>query len=176
MPTLKVAPLRLLTVMVALAALASGCVIPIAPQFDEPEVNYPPYVESSSPTVGEIFTLGMTQQDREISATLSDRNINDDLFIRLLVDYPGTDTNPARLVRERPLPPDGNVVRAPVSIQPMQCKALGIGSGPHRLVMSVADRPFLDELAGQAVDPEAPLDSVEAQANRIRLVWILSCL
>ena len=174
MPTPKVdhPPRRLALV----AALASGCVIPIGPQFDPPEPNFPPYVEDSSPGVGEIFTLGMTSQDREIRATLSDRNINDALFIRWLIDYPGTDANPAHLVHTLQFPPSGMVVRSPVRIQPPTCQSLGVGTGMHRFIMSVADRPYKDQLAGDAVDPEAPLDSVDVeQANRIRVVWFINC-
>ena len=91
MPTLEVDPPR---VLLLVATLASGCVIPWGPQFDDPEPNHPPYVVTSSPTVGEIFTLGITMQNRDISTTLSDRNVNDHLFIRWLVDYPSTDANP----------------------------------------------------------------------------------
>jgi hypothetical protein len=161
--------------LVATAALAGGCVIPIAPQFDDPETNYPPYVETSNPGVGEIFTLGMTQQDRDISAILSDQNVNDFLYIRWLVDYPGTDANPAHLVLPLQLPPSGMMVRSRIRLQPT-CRDLGIGSGLHRLVLSVADRPYQDALSGESVDPEAPLDSVDlSEANRIRLVWLLSC-
>jgi hypothetical protein len=42
-------------------------------------------------------------------------------------------------------------------------------------MMSVSDRPYLDALSGDAVDPEAPLDSVPSNANRIRALWLLNC-
>lgn len=158
-----------------MAALATGCVLPIGPQFDPPEKNYPPYVESSSPGVGEIFTLGMTGE-RTITVTLSDQNLNDHLYIRWLVDYPGTETNPALLVHQVQTPASVTAERSPVHIQPPPCAELHLASGPHRFVMSVADRPYKDLVAGEAVDPDAPLDSVDVQqANRIRLVWILYC-
>jgi len=158
-----------------MAALASGCVLPIGPQFDPPETNYPPYVESSSPSVGEILTLGMTTQDRVITVSLSDQNLNDHLYIRWLIDYPAKDANLARLVHQVQLAESPNAERSPVRIQP-SCSGLGVGTGLHRFVMSVADRPYLNALAGEDVDPDAPLDSVDVQeANRIRLVWFLNC-
>ena len=157
-----------------LAVLAGGCIIPIGPQFDDPEFNYPPYVESSSPIVGEIFSLGMTMQGRDISVTLSDQNVNDHLFIRWLVDYPGTDTNPAHLVRQVQFPPSGGAIRSAVHLQP-NCRDLGVASGMHRFLMAVSDRPYLDALSGEDVDPDAPLDSVPSGANRIRLLWLINC-
>jgi hypothetical protein len=157
-----------------LAVLAGGCIIPLGPQFDDQEFNYPPYVESSSPIVGEIFTPGMAGQGRDISTTLSDQNVNDHLFIRWLVDYPGTDTNPAHLVRSTQFPPSGEAKRGPIHLQPT-CRDLGVGPGIHRFLMAVSDRPYLDALSGEDVDPEAPLDSVPGDANRIRLVWLINC-
>jgi hypothetical protein len=165
MPTPVLTPLR---AAVVIAALAGGCVIPVGPQFDNPEDNYPPYVVTSMPPVGDIFTPG----DREIVVTLSDQNLNDNLFIRFLIDYPG---NPAaRLLLPTQLPPTGELERGTVRVQP-RCDDVGVGSGQHRLMMAVADRPFLNTFAGDDVDPEAPLDSVPEGAKRIRVFWILFC-
>jgi hypothetical protein len=164
-------PWRRLGPLVAL--LCGGCVVPVAPQWDDAEINYPPYVESSTPGEGDVFTPGSTGQ-REIEATLSDQNVADHLFIRWLVDYPSTDMNATHLIREVELPSSGTPVRAPVRIQP-SCDFIALGSGTHRWVMSVSDRKFLDLLNGDSVSPDAPLDSVSKDANRIRVVWILYC-
>src|SRR4051812_10099411 len=91
-------PLRRRSLIPLAALFCGGCVIPIAPQWDDAEINYPPYVVSSAPSEGDIFTPGLTTpstclatapacERRDISATLSDENINDHLFIRWLVDY-----------------------------------------------------------------------------------------
>jgi hypothetical protein len=157
---------------VVLAALAGGCVIPMGPDWQEPEPNYPPYVVTANPTVGDIFTPGTSVQDREISVTLLDQNLNDNLSIRFLIDYPGPDTG--RLLLPVTLPPTGMPERGPVRVRP-SCSQPGVGPGQHRLLMAVADRPFLDEFAGNDVDPEAPLDSVPPEARRIRVSWILFC-
>jgi hypothetical protein len=170
MPTQAVTPL---TTALALAALASGCVIPLAPQFDDPEANYPPYVITSTPTVGEIFTPGMTDDNRQITVTLSDQNLHDNLYVRFLVDYPGTDTSNSHLFLQFELAPTGVAARDSVRFRPV-CERLG-GAGYHRLLMAVSDRPYQDAFLGQAVDPEAPLDTVPDDANRIRVSWYLNC-
>jgi hypothetical protein len=165
-------PLGGLVVVAAMAAV--GCIIPVAPQWDDAEVNYPPYIVSSSPTEGDLFTPGMTPQGRDINATLSDQNVNDHLFIRWLVDYPSGDMSPSHLIREVELPPSGTPIRSVVHIQP-DCTVIDLGPGLHRWVMSVSDRSFLDALNGDEVDPTGPLDSMRPEANRIRVVWLLNC-
>jgi len=171
MPPQVVNPLRTAFV---LAALAGGCVIPVGPKWEDPEPNYPPYVVSSNPTVGEIFTPGTTDQDRELTVMLSDENVNDNLAVRFLIDYPGTDTSTARLFYLATLAPTGEPDRGPLHMRP-QCNIIGIGPGMHRMMMAVSDRPFLDALTGDDVDPEAPLDSVPSEAKRIRASWFLNC-
>jgi hypothetical protein len=161
-------------VVLGASLLAGGCVIPVAPQFDDPEINYPPFVADSKPSVGEIFTPGTTPLDRDISVTLSDQNLNDNLYIRWLIDYPSKDTSVSHLLRQVVYPPSGMAVRSTVRIQPV-CEAIPTTPGQHRLVLSVSDRPYLDALSGEDVDPEAPLDSTPELANRIRAVWILNC-
>jgi hypothetical protein len=159
---------------VVLAGLAGGCVIPVGPDWEEPEPNYPPYVVSSNPMVGDIFTPGTSVENREISVTLLDQNLNDNLSVRFLIDYPGVDTG--RVLLQPILPPTGVAERGPVRVQP-RCgnQNGGIGPGQHRLMMAVADRPFLDAFAGDDVDPEAPLDSVPPEARRIRASWFVFC-
>lgn len=157
-----------------LAVLLGGCVVPIAPQFDD-EANSPPYVESSSPAVGDIITLRTRTEQREISATLSDQNLTDSLYVRWLIDYPSGDSG--RTLTEM------NLAGAKAPARPslpfvVSCSFPGGGTlapGLHRLVMSVSDRPFQNPFIGQDVDPEGPLDTPSEKANRIRVVWILSC-
>jgi hypothetical protein len=78
------------------------------------------------------------------------------------------------LIMQGQLPFSGQPTRSTIRIQP-DCDVIGVGQGTHRLMLSVSDRPYLDALSGQAVDPEAPLDSVPDGANRIRSIWILNC-
>jgi hypothetical protein len=163
-----------------LAMTMSACVIPIAPQFDDPEVNYPPFVVDSDPAIGDILTPaaampgGAPPPQRVITVTLGDHNLNDVLFLRLLMDYPTTDPDGGQLVAvPAARPPSGRVDRTPFRLVPPPCSSAGAGT--HRLVLSVSDREFLDRTNGDSVSTEAPLDSVRATANRMRAVWLLNC-
>jgi len=140
---------------------------------EEPEANHPPFIATSAPEEGAIITPG-AGSGREIAATLADENIGDHLFMRLLIDYPGGEV-PGQLLRTLELPPSGSPVRSTMRVQP-DCRAFAAASGIHRLMLSVSDRPFLDALAGEDVDPEAPLDSIRVDAHRVRVVWLLNCL
>jgi hypothetical protein len=156
------------------ALAAGGCVFPWGPDFQDMDANYPPTVLSSTPGVGEIFAQPPTGELREISAILSDQNVDDPLHIRWLVDYPGVGSGQPQLVREATLAPSGTAVRPSIRIQP-SCDSLGLRGGMHRLMMSVSDRRYLDTLAGDQVPPEAPLDSVEPGGNRLRALWFINC-
>jgi hypothetical protein len=152
----------------------AGCVIPVSPEFEDAERNYPPFLITSNPSEADIFTQGTTGEDREIAVTLADHNLHDNLFVRWLVDYPGANMATSRPIREDILPPSGSFERSTYRIQP-GCDSLGLTPGPHRLVLAVADRRFLDVFAGDSVSPEAPLDTPDGDGIRIRVVWTLNC-
>src|SRR4051794_15088322 len=170
---------RLGLLALPLIMIMNACVIPIAPQFDDPEVNYPPFLVDSDPAVGDILTMapdtnGGPAAQRAITVTLGDHNLNDVLFLRLLLDYPTTDPGDGQLLAQPAArPPSARVDRTPFRLvpPPLICRQ---GSGIHRLVLSVSDREFLDGINGDSVSPEAPLDSVRAGANRMRAVWLLN--
>jgi hypothetical protein len=152
----------------ALLLLLVGC-----DSAEQPEPNHPPFVVSASPGVGDIITVG-SAGEREVEATLSDDNVNDHLFVRFFIDYPNGNLGQTSLIREVELPPSGTPIRANVHMLP-NCAFINLGAGQHRLMMSVSDRPYLDFTKGDSVSPEAPLDSVPVEANRIRVVWLLNC-
>jgi hypothetical protein len=153
----------------------SACVLPVGPQFDDPEENFPPFVVSSDPGVGEIFTPGQDEAGaRVITVTLGDHNRGDFLSLRWLLDYPSTDPGGSQLLMVAELPPSGRPDRSPDKFVPF-CPRPGTGTNTHRLVLSVSDRKFLDQGAGENVSPDAPRDSYRPGANRIRAVWILNC-
>src|SRR5882757_5957338 len=111
----------------ALTLIMNACVIPVGPQFDDSEQNFPPFVVSSDPGVGEILTLekggaggtmapdagDLTAGPRFIAVTLGDHNLRDPLFLRWLFDYPSTDPGGALLVMVAELPPTGKTDRRP---------------------------------------------------------------
>jgi hypothetical protein len=156
----------------ALLTTMNACVIPVAPQFDDPEENFPPFVSSSDPGVGETFTPGQDEDGgaRFITVTLGDHNLGDSLFLRWLLDYPGANPEGGQLVMVATLPPTKKTDRSPDRYAP-SCSS----RGSHTLVLSVSDRKFLDTGNGESVSPDAPRDSYRKGANRMRAVWILNC-
>jgi hypothetical protein len=138
-----------------------------------PVAAHAPFLISSSPSVGEIIT-SPGDTGSEVSAVFGDENITDNLFFRFLVDYPSGEMPAANLFYQVTFPPSGTVDRPGLHVRP-DCHVLGLAPGIHRLTLSVADRPFLDPTKGDAVDPEGPLDSVSADAHRVRALWLLSC-
>jgi hypothetical protein len=152
---------------VALLAVLAGC-----DSTQPPPQQHAPFLVDSTPGAGAI--LSPTTDEREISAVVGDENLDDNLSIRFLVDYPEAGPAVGRLIRQVTIPPTGLVDRAPVRLRP-GCDTLQLAPGLHRLTMSVSDRPFLDPFQGDDVDPAAPLDSVPGDAFRLRAVWLLNC-
>jgi hypothetical protein len=164
---------RLLVSALALT-LTSGCVIPLAPEFDDPEPNYPPYYVDSNPTVGSILTFqGMPGDSREIAVTIADQNLGDHLFTKWIFDYPPFDDR-SRVVLANEYNPTGEVVRGTLRIQPSCSQKIAQGLPQHRLVLSISDREFLSADNGDTVAPEARLDSVPEGAQNIRLFWLIN--
>jgi hypothetical protein len=160
---------------VALASITvSACVIPIAPQFDDPETNSPPFISDSSPGEGVIITPGQAATPSIITVTLGDLNVSDLLFVRWLVDYPnpGAASSDSRVLMKLEPAPTGKIERGEIKFRPT-CPATP-GLSLRRLVLSVADRKFL-EPETDSVAQDAPLDSVPTGANRFRAVWLLNC-
>lgn len=126
----------------ALVALLSACVIPIGPEFREPEPNHPPALVSASPQAGEN-----APGTSEFNILVSDANLGDTLHVRWFYDYPPF----SRLLTRRapgadeilPPPRDGNPVRALRAFRP-SCVAHNVAPGlpTHQLLLLVADRPF----------------------------------
>lgn len=160
--------------VLAFAPLAStsACVIPLAPEFQDPEENYPPFVLSSDPPEGSRITPA--EVVRPIKVTLGDQNLSDTLFARWTFDYPPRDPAISRFAQEDEIARSGTVTRRTIQIEP-SCFRHNIARGllQHRLTLSVSDRPFLDPENNEPVSPEAPLDSFRAGAHRVRITWVL---
>jgi len=160
--------------LAALPLWVSACVVPVAPQFQDPGGNYSPFVASSVPNAGAELLISADSTDT-IQVTLGDPNLDDVLWARWLIDYPPYDSSISRLAREDRLPPSGAVNREAIRFAP-SCADDQIVSGPaaHRVTLSVADRPFLS--VDQA-PPALQLDSVPLDDFVVRTTWIvdLSC-
>jgi hypothetical protein len=154
--------------LVVLPLWISACVVPVAPQFEDPPGNDPPYVVSSVPAAGAVLPASADGDATAITVALGDPNPQDFLVARWLIDYPPYDGS-SRMASEIRLPRSGQVNREPITFAP-SCLENQIVAGPvsHRVTLSVADRPFLppDESALR-------LDLVAAQDFVVRTTWIV---
>ncbi|MGC9984643.1 MAG: hypothetical protein ABSF35_13540 [Polyangia bacterium] len=158
--------------LAALPLWACACVVPVAPQFEDPSENYPPFVVSSVPTAGAELPTSTDPTDT-IQVTLGDPNLDDILVARWLIDYPPYDASISRLALEARLPPSGAVNRETIQFAP-SCSDDQIASGlaSHRVTLSVADRPFLSPDQAPA---DLQLDSLPAKSPGfvVRTTWVV---
>ena len=160
--------------LAALPLWISACVVPVAPQFEDPGGNYSPFVVSSVPIAGAELSAS-PDTTNTIQVIMGDPNLDDFLKARWLIDYPPYDPAISRLAREDRLPSSGSLSRELIRFAP-SCSDNQIAAGPasHRVTLSVADRPFLP--ADQA-PPDLQLDSAPTEGFVVRATWVvdLSC-
>ena len=153
-------------VLLPLAATWAACVVPVGPDWIDPEGNSPPTIRSADPPVGTILTrVPETEELMTVTVGLADRNTKDTLHIRFIIDYPPFDAAASRIVWRPILPGNGEVERPPLIFRP-NCADHTIASGPpasHRLLLAVSDRPFEDH-------PTA-LDQVPNGNYLVEAVW-----
>ena len=158
--------------LAALPLWISACVVPVAPQFEDPPGNSPPYLVSSVPPAGAVLpaSADASGDALTITVTLGDPNLEDLLVARWLIDYPPYDASTSRAAPDIRLPPSGQVSREPITFAP-SCVDDQISPGPasHRVTLSVADRPFLPP-----DESDLRLDSVSAPGFVVRTTWIVN--
>ncbi len=154
--------------LAALPLLASACVLPVAPEFEDPPGNSSPFLASSNPTEGSV----LSGTSPEIEVVVGDDNHNDTLVGRWFIDYPPFDDAVTRMVSEFRLPPTGKAERGKVLFAPNCVEhQIATGMASHRISLSVADRPFLAE---EQSPPSLRLDSVPEEGFVLRATWILN--
>ncbi len=155
-------------------AMSSGCIIPLAPEFEDPPatINYAPYIENSLPTLGSEITAPPSG-DVSFSLTVSDPNLGDTLYVRWISDYPPYSDDSRQLgdLIEIAPPADGKPARAPMRFSP-SCVVHSIARGltRHRIMVAVSDRKFLPE----QTSPELPFTLVPPDAHLIVGTWTLN--
>jgi hypothetical protein len=133
------------TTILALCSM-SACVLPIAPDFQDPlsSPNYSPFIISSSPPAGSIVT-GMPTTTTTFRVTVSDPNVGDDLHIRWLVDYPPLSPTITRIVPDTTIShsADGQPI-VQDAFEPIGCsqQLLSPTLNQHQVMVLIADRPF----------------------------------
>jgi len=154
--------------LLALLLGLSGCVVPIGPEWSDPEGNSPPTLEWANPPVGSI--LGHDPDAGAplvVEVALEDRNTRDPLFARWLIDYPPFDETISRLAHETTQPGGSAILRPVLSFAP-SCTddRIAPGFSSHRLLLVASDGPFL------SADPEqAPWDAVVEGHALVRAAW-----
>ncbi len=156
------------------ATAAAGCVIPVAPDFEDPEENYPPYITGSTPEVGGIITVLSGEEPPTITVSVADPNRGDVLYLQWLYDYPPYDDNFTRRVSWSTLPPPQNdgIVRDSVRFAPSCSDGISRTLTQHRLTLAIADREFVKPAL--APEPESRLDTVSEGGYRDRGTWVLN--
>ena len=152
--------------LAAIAASAGGCVIPIAPEFEQ-ERNVPPFVRLADPPEGTMVTDG----NQVFRAVVEDPNRADNLHVVWLIDYPpyvdniSRSTRPSEVASKSPSQPNEH----PLNFKP-ECDFDNISPSitEHRLMLLVSDRPFpmMPADGGTVV-----YDRIAPGAHALRVVW-----
>ena len=141
----------------------SACIIPVAPNFQDPPSapNAPPYLSNfqanSQPTnVGEIVTIPGTGQVT-FSANVTDIDVGETLSYLWVLDYPPfKGNNVTKLGNQGSILPrlDGQPITNMPLTQLVECNFIGRPSeGAHQLELIVADREF-------SKDPNLSADNI----------------
>jgi hypothetical protein len=154
---------RLGTAMsVGVAVGATGCILPLAPEFEE-ELRAPPFVVTSKPAIGSM----VRDSEAVFEVEVQDPNSTDDLYVRWVIDYPPFTENLSRQfdynIQKNWGP--GQINRHRVAFSPSCVSHLiSPALSQHRLMLLVSDRPF----EAGATSP----DKVPTDAHLLRVVWM----
>jgi len=120
--------------------MSLGCVVPVAPSFEDPPAspNFPPVISNSDPRLGSIVPHGL-----RLSVTVTDANVRDTLYVRWVSDYPLATADSRVLTDVKPFGPstEGKQNYVSDSYQ-TDCAALAPGLTTHRIEVIVSDRPL----------------------------------
>jgi hypothetical protein len=128
------------------AVVPAGCVIPLAPEFQDPPVapNYPPYLVDTDP-YRDTPVLGSNDPTLvPIDVTVADPNLDQNLYARWVADYP---EYVAALTRQL----GADLVLTPtkdgsprIDRHFVDCRRFAQGMTSHRLAFIVSDRQFVN--------------------------------
>jgi hypothetical protein len=156
------------TALPALLLALSSCVVPIGPEWTDPQVNAPPTISLANPPVGSVLDFSVNgNAPLGVEIVLADENTQDTLYLRWLIDYPPDANVPGRLALSQTLPGGNQTQRPSVRFAPT-CSDIAISPDmpTHRLLLAASDRPFVD-------DPQA-LDLVPDGNYRVEAAWSFS--
>lgn len=165
--------------MLALGVAGSaGCVWPAPLNIEGADAGpgAPPVIVASGPAPG--FSLpGPLVLDRSdnplLSMTIRDNDVDEELFVRLYIDYGITEQRPAR--SGCVVPPSGSVERVgECAVTPVCGDIASDDESEHLLEAMVADRAFLEETDRPPEQP--PHRGLPADAAYSIRAWLVRCL
>jgi hypothetical protein len=155
------------TLAPGLTMTSFGCVLPLAPSFDDPpaERNYAPTLTTFAPPQGFV-------SPGALSVTVSDPNVGDDLVVRWILEYPPFSDRTHRLKDDHfTHSADGKELQQPSEAPDLGCLSLAQGISAHPITALVADRAFL-------VRPDLPLEeqltALPTGALTVEAHWVLN--
>ena len=144
---MRVMPTIPLPVFLSLLAGFSACVVPVGPEWTDPQSNYPPTIHSASPPVGSVLGLDPDAGvPIMVQVVLADQNTKDKLYSRFIIDYPPFVDGVSRLAWQNISDGGDQIERAALLFAP-NCNDDQIARGftSHRLLLAVSDRPFASD-------------------------------
>jgi len=162
-----------LTLATGLIMTSFGCVLPLAPSFDDPpaERNYAPEVTSSGPPQGIV-----TGSVANLSLGVTDPNVGDGLKVRWIAEYPPYNRDRTRLLKPDdafPVTLDGRVVQGIARADGLNCLSVAQGT-LHPVTAMVADRDFLNAVDHPELSTEELLTALPNNALTAEAHWVLN--
>ncbi|HVT10011.1 MAG TPA: hypothetical protein VHO67_21265 [Polyangia bacterium] len=153
--------------LLALSQPMFACVIPVAPDFQDPlaAVNAPPAILGGDPLFGSVVTITSSFTFR---FSVTDPNVSDSLYVRWVLDYPPFQSTTFKIDDSRYPPPATGTVHTENPSRTFDCSnGFATITTPQPLDVFVADRP----LEQRTADNNNRLDIVETGGYVTRGNW-----
>jgi hypothetical protein len=150
-----------------LLAGLQACVVPVSPEWTDPQGNVPPTLHSAAPAVGSVLVLDPDAgEPLAVQVVLADQNTRDNLYTRFIIDYPPWVDGVSRVALPTVLP-GGNEVQRPALRFAPNCNDDHIARGfaNHRLLLAFSDRPFVGDDPAQAAPDAVPAGNFLVEAS-----------
>jgi len=148
----------------------SGCVVPVGPEWTDPQSNLPPTIDSAEPPIGSNLALDAGGGEPfAVEVVLADQNTQDQLYSRWIIDYPPWTDGVSGVALPVTIPAGDQIQRTSIRYVP-SCSddAISHTSLDHRLLLAVSDRPFAFD---SPFSEWAPPDKVDPGNFRVEGSW-----
>jgi hypothetical protein len=163
--------------VICLISVMSACVLPIAPEFQDPPsaANFSPIILAAMPDVGSVVTAPSISTVPTFTVIVSDPNLGDDLHVRWIADFPPFNANTRSMIADSVIThsSSGVPLNGDDSVTP-NCKVHNLAKIPqHQIMAVVADRKFDDSTpdAGTVFDLTKLAD---ADGRKVIATWTLN--